>query len=156
MKYHYSPAVFDTPEAPELNEGYYAVLLEEDAERQHNALRNCLLLAMRNAHRQRGSDWEHIIRYCTEAGCGPSPLRAEMETGTARCTCKDFPGADEFCTAHTAPSTFPQHNCRHGHPDRSCRECFPLKAADGCNHPEGARSLTNRCLICDTQVVEQD
>jgi hypothetical protein len=22
--------------------------------------------------------------------------------------------------------TFPDHICRHGHPDRTCRECFPL------------------------------
>lgn len=26
----------------------------------------------------------------------------------------------------SAQETFPDHICRHGHPDRTCRECFPL------------------------------
>jgi len=41
------------------------------------ALDNCRLLAMRKAHREPSTDWEHIIRFCTEAGRGPSPLRAD-------------------------------------------------------------------------------
>jgi hypothetical protein len=88
MKYHYAPAVYDTPDWPELQEGYFAVLLEEDAEKQHNALRNCLLLAMRKAHRDPSSDWEHIIRFCKEGGVEPSPLRAEKETSADECMAK--------------------------------------------------------------------
>lgn len=37
--------------------------------------------------------------------------------------------------------------------ERPTLETSPARTT--CNHPEGARSLTNRCLICDTQVVEQ-
>lgn len=31
--------------------------------------------------------------------------RTAKETSSARCTCKDFPGADQFCTAHKAGGT---------------------------------------------------
>lgn len=31
MKFHYVPEVYDSQDAPELEGGYYAVLLEEDA-----------------------------------------------------------------------------------------------------------------------------
>jgi hypothetical protein len=40
-----------------------------------NALRNCLLLAMRNLHREKSEDWSAIMRFCREAGVEPSPLR---------------------------------------------------------------------------------
>ena len=47
--------------------------------RQTEALGNCLMLAMR---RSRASHidfvhWQHIIRFCKEAGVEPSPLRSE-------------------------------------------------------------------------------
>jgi hypothetical protein len=29
---------------------------------------------------------------------------AECVAAEVRCTCKDFPGADEFCTAHSTPN----------------------------------------------------
>lgn len=53
--------------------------------KQEQALRNCLLLAMRERHRERltkgtgaePSAWDHIIRFCGEGGIKPSPLRAE-------------------------------------------------------------------------------
>lgn len=70
-------------------------------------LDNCRLLAMRNAHKQRGSDWEHIIRFCTEAGRGPSPLRAEKETGTARLMSQ--PDAAGYVTFKTRKA-----RCPHG------------------------------------------
>jgi uncharacterized Zn finger protein (UPF0148 family) len=40
---------------------------------RESALRNCLLLAMRQARKD--SDWKHIIRFCREGGVEPSPLR---------------------------------------------------------------------------------
>jgi len=56
----------------------------DEIEKLRNALRNCLLLAMRKAHRDPSSDWTHIIRFCKEGGVEPSPLRAAQETGV-RC-----------------------------------------------------------------------
>lgn len=43
------------------------------------ALGNCRLLAMKRLHKGAVEqvDWEAILRFCTEAGCGPSPLRAD-------------------------------------------------------------------------------
>lgn len=43
------------------------------------ALGNCRLLAMRRLHKGavEKADWEEILRFCTDAGCGPSPLRAD-------------------------------------------------------------------------------
>lgn len=46
---------------------------------QNVALGNCLMLAMR---RSRASHidfihWQHIIRFCKDAGVEPSPLRSE-------------------------------------------------------------------------------
>lgn len=43
------------------------------------ALGNCRLLAMKRLHRGavEKADWEAILRFCIEAGCGPSPLRAD-------------------------------------------------------------------------------
>jgi hypothetical protein len=43
------------------------------------ALSNCRLLAMKRLHKGavEKADWEAILRFCTEAGCGPSPLRAD-------------------------------------------------------------------------------
>lgn len=41
------------------------------------ALGNCRLLAMKRLHKgaTEQADWEAILRFCNEAGCGPSPLR---------------------------------------------------------------------------------
>lgn len=43
------------------------------------ALGNCRLLAIKRLHKGavEKADWEAILRFCTEAGCGPSPLRAD-------------------------------------------------------------------------------
>lgn len=56
-------------------------LLQRDQriEKLEASLRNCLLLAMRAARQTTGTvetDWRHIIRFCTEAGVKPSPLRS--------------------------------------------------------------------------------
>lgn len=112
MKYLYAPAVYESQEAPELQEGYYAVLLEEDAERQHKALRNCLLLAMRNLHVKHpdslaAKNWEAILRFCKEGGVEPSPLRAEMETGAPPISCKCPAGPGRDC-----PLTISECNAR--------------------------------------------
>lgn len=62
-------------------ESAHAVVMAENAHYKQvaadreSALRNCLLLAMRQARRD--SDWEHIIRFCREGGVEPSPLRTE-------------------------------------------------------------------------------
>lgn len=50
------------------------------------ALGNCRLLAMKRLHKgaTEQADWEAILRFCTEAGCGPSPLRAIDQEGTGR------------------------------------------------------------------------
>lgn len=50
------------------------------------------------------------------------------ETPVTRCSCKDFPGADEFCTAtaHKAPKTPPEHVCGlqgFGAPGDICPAC---------------------------------
>lgn len=60
------------------DDGHYYAVTDVDARiaELHGGLRNCLLLAMRKAHRDPSSDWEHIIRFCKEVGCGPSPLRS--------------------------------------------------------------------------------
>lgn len=51
-----------------------------------SALRNCMLLAMRRLHK--GSteiaDWEHVIRFCKEAGVEPSPMREAIEADQER------------------------------------------------------------------------
>jgi hypothetical protein len=63
----------------------HIALLTENIERKdasiaelEKALGNCRLLAMRRLHKGAVelADWEAILRFCTEAGCGPSPLRA--------------------------------------------------------------------------------
>jgi len=60
-------------------EGTLTANAQRDAviDAMEKSLRNCLLLAMRKAHSDPSSDWRHIIRFCTEAGCGPSPLRTD-------------------------------------------------------------------------------
>ncbi|MBX6381496.1 MAG: hypothetical protein IRZ07_00775 [Microbispora sp.] len=60
-------------------ESAHAVVMAENAyykqlaADRESALRNCLLLAMRQARKD--SDWKHIIRFCREGGVEPSPLR---------------------------------------------------------------------------------
>jgi hypothetical protein len=49
---------------------------KEQAEKMERSLRNCLMLATRNM-RKEGGDWEHIIRFCKEAGVEPSFLRGQ-------------------------------------------------------------------------------
>ena len=44
-----------------------------EAEALRNGLKNCMLLAAR--HRKEIGDWQHIIRFCIEAGVQMSPLR---------------------------------------------------------------------------------
>lgn len=51
-----------------------------------SALRNCLLLAMRNLHVKHpdslaAKNWEAIVRFCKEGGVEPSPLRAAQPPG---------------------------------------------------------------------------
>lgn len=130
MKYLYAPAVYESQEAPELQEGYYAVLLEEDAERQHKALRNCLLLAMRNLHVKHpdslaAKNWEAILRFCKEGGVEPSPLRAEMET-SALCP-HGMPLAENVCgpCSEGQPNTWRCMICNLLNPGDAnhCRQC---------------------------------
>lgn len=61
-----------------------ALYIESEAERiflvaklkeAENALRNCLLFAMRQSRKQNTGGWESIIRFCKEGGVEPSPLR---------------------------------------------------------------------------------
>ena len=47
--------------------------LEAEVERLRNGLKNCMLLAAR--HRKEIGDWQHIIRFCMDAGVQMSPLR---------------------------------------------------------------------------------
>jgi hypothetical protein len=54
------------------------------------ALRNCLLLAMRNLHVKHpdslaAKNWEAILRFCKEGGVEPSPLRAAQPPSDAPC-----------------------------------------------------------------------
>ena len=51
-----------------------------------SALRNCLLMAMRQLHVKHPDslgykNWEHIVRFCKEGGVEPSPLRAAQPPG---------------------------------------------------------------------------
>lgn len=66
-----------SPAALESERAVNAMLSEEN-DRLRNALRNCCLLAMKRL--AKGSyeipDWESILRFCTEGGEGPSPLRS--------------------------------------------------------------------------------
>ena len=50
---------------------------QEQADKMEQALRNCLILATRNMRREGGGDWEHVIRFCKEAGVVPSFLRGQ-------------------------------------------------------------------------------
>ena len=52
--------------------------LIDDYERAQSGLRNCALLAAK--HRNEDGDWRHIIRFCLDAGCRFSPLRAANPT----------------------------------------------------------------------------
>lgn len=60
--------------------------LRESAAAKENALRNCLLLAMREAHKAKDAEspWNAIIRFCSSGGVTPSPLRAEDSAGESR------------------------------------------------------------------------
>ena len=70
-------------------EGFKA--LQEEVKRLRLGLGNCLMWAMRQRRRHRigkarpgelnGEDWDHIIRFCKEAGVAPSPLREGEEQG---------------------------------------------------------------------------
>lgn len=66
------------PEALESERQANAILTDRVAELER-ALGNCRLLAMKRLHKGaiEKADWEAILRFCTEAGCGPSPLRAD-------------------------------------------------------------------------------
>lgn len=44
-------------------------------EKRNGALKNCLLLAMREYHKTKNENWKHIIRFCEEAGIKPTILR---------------------------------------------------------------------------------
>ncbi len=59
------------------NNEEFAAYLESLPEAK-NALRNILLLAMREAHKAKDPEipWSHVIRFCAEGGERPSPLRA--------------------------------------------------------------------------------
>lgn len=46
------------------------------------------------------TEWDQSVRNRITAFLCPT-----QETSSARCTCKDFPGADQFCTAHKAGGT---------------------------------------------------
>jgi hypothetical protein len=67
-----------SPEALESERQANAILTARIAELER-ALGNCRLLAMKRLHKGavEKADWEAILRFCTEAGCGPSPLRAD-------------------------------------------------------------------------------
>jgi hypothetical protein len=45
---------------------------------------------------------ESLLEWEARAKSVRESLRAAQETSSARCGCKEFPGADEFCTAHKA------------------------------------------------------
>lgn len=61
------------------DEGAYCKLACARIAAVERALSNCCLLAMKRLHKGaiEKADWEAILRFCTEAGCGPSPLRAD-------------------------------------------------------------------------------
>lgn len=71
------------PWLPGLHGGVYHDCLVQHIDTEfvklRQALRNCLLLAMRESRRQNTRGWEHIIRFCKEVGVEPSPLRGEDE-----------------------------------------------------------------------------
>lgn len=57
----------------------YIERLEKRSAEMDSALRDCLLLAMRNSRKQHSGGWEQIIRFCKQAGVEPSPLRDSHE-----------------------------------------------------------------------------
>lgn len=62
-----------------------------EIQRLQGALRNCLLLAIRQLHVKHpdslgAENWRHILRFCKEGGVEPSPLRADKETRALPCT----------------------------------------------------------------------
>lgn len=48
-----------------------------DFDKVYTALRNCYALAKR--HRDE-PDWEHVVRFCHEAGISDSPLRSSNDS----------------------------------------------------------------------------
>ena len=56
--------------------GAHCAAAETASDALQLSLRNCLLLAMRRAHAG-DEGWKHIIRFCSEAGVVPSPLRSD-------------------------------------------------------------------------------
>jgi hypothetical protein len=49
--------------------------LDQENGKLKGALRDCLLLAMRELHKNPDSQFKHVLRFCERAGVTPSPLR---------------------------------------------------------------------------------
>lgn len=54
--------------------------LREKVEKYEYALRNCRLMASREFHKTKGESWDHVLRFCRDAGIEGSILR-EQEQG---------------------------------------------------------------------------
>lgn len=85
--YHTSATICECAVSDEDGDGEPSVAVAEANARliarapaMDNALRNCLLFAMRQSRKRNTGGWEQVIRFCKEGGVEPSPLRAGMET----------------------------------------------------------------------------
>lgn len=89
------------------------------------------------------SDWPGYHTHWTPHPKVPSNIKEQQ------CVCGSYflgPDAVELKDSYGA---------KH-YPKSPCTAPTKESARTTCNHPEGSRSLTNRCLICDTQVVDDE
>lgn len=74
---------------------------------------SCFQVERRKAKETRPVPEDRWIKHSEETGARPEHVAAHdcacaaCVAAERRCSCKDFPGADEFCTAHKAPETQP-------------------------------------------------